>query len=92
MPTEDKKKEGKITPMWVLGITLALVLTFGGVIYNSSVSRVDAIVVRTNSLETANVEAVQRISKLEEAVGTIKTDTGDIKKDIKDILIQVSKR
>lgn len=68
----------------LIGIALA---SFGGwfATNRSLEARIDD---KTESLSSSNVEVIQRVSRLEEAVQTIKTDNQEIKGDIKQILRQ----
>lgn len=73
-----------MTPLMGYGVTI--VLFIAGSWFTSN--RVVESKIETAKAEAiqANVEVVQRVSKLEEAVATIKKDTTETKQDIKEIL------
>ena len=77
---------GMITVMQVLGLGVG-VATFLGGIFWAKVSETDSAIakVREESV-AANVETVQRVARLEEAIITVKTDTSEIKADIRELL------
>lgn len=66
--------------------TLTLVVSLLGAVYASSL-RTDAMLQEsTVKLREADSDHLSRISTLEEAISTIKTDNAETKKDIKEIL------
>lgn len=76
------KNRGQISLPWLLGIAASVALaSFGS--YSMTTRITDA---KIDTLKIVDSEIQQRVATLEEAVKTIKTDTGEIKKDIKSIL------
>lgn len=78
--------KGQISIVAILGIGFTVVSSFFGAIYASSIMVNEKIQNQASSLGEMDTKTLQRVSTLEEAVSTIKVDSGEIKKDIKEIL------
>jgi cell division protein FtsN len=81
-----EKLKGQIEITYIVGWGIVIIAAvISGVMANGKItdSKVEKALELTNQNYTANV---QRISKLEEAIITIKDDNKQIKTDIKDIL------
>ncbi len=88
-----RDQSGQFSLGWLVGIGASVVIAITGSILgvsNTFSSKVDAVKTETNTqvnaLKIEDSNTAQRVSTLEEAIKTLKTDNAEIKSDIKQIL------
>ena len=77
-----RDKFGQVAVMQVIGWGASIVVALSTFFW-SSLASTD---IQVDNIKLRQTAIVERVAKLEEAVSTIKTDTGEIKGDIKSIL------
>lgn len=72
--------------LWGGGISIGIVLSLIGAVYAGLTKNQDEAKATASELRAVDASTLQRVAILEEAVKTIKTDTSETRKDVKEIL------